>query len=271
MSFDYEKSIWGASKAKLGWSEPTDTRLRRLLKAFNNLNAASRVLEVGCGAGSFIRALKTQRPELNCFGTDISREAISRAQSQDNSVVYNVCSDNSLPYEDGFFDGIFLIDVLEHVSWPENLLLEINRVLKTGGTLFIFVPCEGDFLSFWNLLNIFGLKQNVTKIFAGHVNNFSRSDISRLMNVSGFLITRKSYAEHLFGQVVGIASFFAMRNKQKKSGGKFNNEEFFAEFSAGRGELFSLFKRAINGLVVLESKLFSWLPSPNVFIKAVKK
>ncbi|HET7333269.1 class I SAM-dependent methyltransferase [Dyella sp.] len=46
----------------------------------------------------------------------------------------------SLPFVESIFDTVLLLEVLEHVSDPEDVLSEIRRVLKPGGKLLLSVP-----------------------------------------------------------------------------------------------------------------------------------
>lgn len=46
----------------------------------------------------------------------------------------------SLPLADNSIDHALLLDVLEHIPRPELCLAELNRVLKSGGSLTIQVP-----------------------------------------------------------------------------------------------------------------------------------
>ncbi len=154
MAFNYEQSIWGRGEAGKRWSDPTSIRLRRALKALGHLPKHAKVLEVGCGAGQFIRAIHRFRPDLESFGCDISQAAIALAKKSADGVDYAVSTD-ALPYVDGAFDAVLIFDVLEHVAHPGLLLGEVGRVLKRGGLFFAFVPCEGDWLSLWHLLRFF--------------------------------------------------------------------------------------------------------------------
>lgn len=271
MTFDYEKSVWGTGTATLSFADPSNIRLRRVLRAIKNLPAGARLVEVGCGAGAFIRAVKAARPELLCFGTDLSKEAIAAALAQNDGVVYSPCGENSMPFADADFDALIFIDVLEHVFWPANFLGEVNRVLKVGGTLAAFVPCEGDSLSLWRWLDSIGLKMNLTRIFAGHVNYFSREQLLKLLDAAGFYVQNKSYSEHVFGQILGVAAFYSMKNRQRSQGGQLNNEAYFRDLGRKGGRAYALLRSAANFLVSLESMLFNGIPSPNAFITAIKR
>jgi 2-polyprenyl-3-methyl-5-hydroxy-6-metoxy-1,4-benzoquinol methylase len=46
-------------------------------------------------------------------------------------------------YPDSYFDVITMLDVLEHVTSPKDVLKEANRILKNGGMLVVNTPdCE---------------------------------------------------------------------------------------------------------------------------------
>lgn len=289
MPFNYEQSIWGQGTATLKWSDPASFRLRQCLKSFKKIPSGAKVLELGCGAGQFIRAIKKIRPEWNCYGCDISQTAIDAAKNTNdgvhpvklaaegghpalrgfNGVNYDLSTADKLLYPNEYFDAVAFFDVLEHVADPAGLIAEIYRVLKPGGILYAFVPCEGDVLSLWHWLDKFGLKNDLTKKFAGHINYFSRAEVGDLLLANGFSVVRRRYSEHCLGQKVGIWSFFMMnRAVKKQGGGQINNEQYFARFNS-RGA--SGLKKIGNTLINLESFIWQRLPSPNLHITAVKK
>lgn len=272
MTYNYEKNIWGNNKATLSLSDPSNIRLRRLLHNLKSLPADAKILEVGCGAGSFIRAIKESHPDLDCYGTDLSQSAINQANKLNNNISFSVCGDNYFPYPNSHFDFIFFTDVLEHVNWPENFLVEIKRVLKDNGVLFLFIPCEKDVFSIWKYLNILGLKKDLTKKFAGHINYYSRKEVINLLDRVGFNVLDKTYAEHFFGQILGVTAFSLLNLRYKKTGEINNNEQYFSTKKNGLGNsLLNIIKISINSLISLESIVLSEIPSPNMFILAEKK
>lgn len=272
MSFNYEQSIWGKGEASLRWSDPTSFRLKQSLKAIKNLPSGARVLEVGTGAGQFTRALKKIRPELHVYGCDISREAIEYAVKTEDGVVYALSTPEKLPYDQNFFDAVLIFDVLEHVEDVDGTLQEIYRVLKPQGLLYCFVPCEGDWLSLWHLLEKLHLKRNLTQRYAGHINYFSRRELRNQLHKHHLELVSARYGEHVLGQLLGVISFTLMhRTAQKKQLSQLNNETFFAEKTEQSGGWYQVVKNVINSLIYLESLVGSWIPSPNVHYVVRKK
>lgn len=270
--FDYEQSIWGHGNASLRLSSPTSFRLRQSLSAIAKLPSGAKVLELGCGAGQFIREIKKIRPDLACYGCDISQQAIAIAKQANDGVIYDLSAENKSVYEDNFFDAVLIYDVLEHVENPGLILSEVNRVLKSGGVFYSFVPCEADPLSFWNLLHKLGLKKEFTKMYAGHINKFSRRSLVDLVRSHGFAVARIRYSEQILGQLLGLAAFFSMdRFAQKNKLHQVNNEQYFDNLGQKGGGALRVIKNIVNSLVALESIIFSRVPSPNVHLVVVKQ
>ncbi len=271
MDFDYSKTLWGRGTASLSMGSPTSIRLRECLRALRGLPDNASVLEVGCGAGQFIRALQQLRPGWQCHGCDISAPALTAARWYNDGVSYQLANDEKLPYNSEFFDAVVVFDVLEHVDNPAAFLAEIRRVLKPGGILYCFVPCEGDSLSFWHWLDMVGLKKNLTRRFAGHIQYFSRAAVNNLCSEAGYAVMSRRYSEHVLGQLLGIAVFMLMaRSARALNQTQLNNEEFFQQLPVGPGGIGLLGRRMVNALVSLESFLLCRVPSPNLHI-VVKK
>lgn len=271
MAFDYEQSLWGRGSASRAWSSPTSIRLRYAERMLGSLHPGARVLEVGCGAGQFIRAIKRYRPDLACSGSDISAKAIAAAQEAYDGVTYTVSSEDKLPFTNDTFDAVLVFDVLEHVSNPGLFLQEIRRVLDRGGLLYLFVPCEGDSLSLWHLLDRVHLKQSITRLYAGHIQYFSRATLRNLLSEQGFLVQSVRYSEHILGQLIGVVSFYMTHRLARKQGlAQLNNEEYFATSHLQQNYLVKILKQLVNIFVFYESSLFRFIPSPNVHVVAKK-
>ncbi|MFQ5399222.1 MAG: class I SAM-dependent methyltransferase [Anaerolineae bacterium] len=85
-----------------------------------------RVLEIGCGTGLL------QDIVDDYIGIDL---AASSSQFMHKPFV--VCSATALPFPDNSFDGVWSFWVLEHVTEPSNMLAEMRRVTKPGGSSFV--------------------------------------------------------------------------------------------------------------------------------------
>ena len=96
------------------------------------------LLDVGCGEGLFLEI--AQDRGFNCFGIDISLQAIKRSH---NKVISNkACVDKAehLPFFKDSFDYVVCLGSLEHISYIKQGLKEIKRVLKKDGKVLFHVP-----------------------------------------------------------------------------------------------------------------------------------
>ena len=98
-----------------------------------------RVLDLGCAGGFMAEALDARGAIVT--GIDPAEEAIAAARAHarqgGREITYDIGVGEALPYDDGRFDAVVCVDVLEHVADLEKTIREIGRVLKPGG-LFLF-------------------------------------------------------------------------------------------------------------------------------------
>lgn len=73
--------------------------------------------DFGCNDGAFINALKSKNIG-RLVGVDVSKEAIKKGlqRFQDLELI-QICEDASLPFDDGTFSSVTILDVLEHGQW----------------------------------------------------------------------------------------------------------------------------------------------------------
>ena len=83
------------------------------------------VLEVGSGSGDMLECVAGS----GRVGCDLSIEML-RARARRYETPCVVGAGEELPFRDGRFDGVFLINVLEHVSDVERVVAECARVMR---------------------------------------------------------------------------------------------------------------------------------------------
>jgi len=96
--------------------------------------AGRRVLDVGCGKGRFARVLREEQPEAEIWGLDISEKMLRFVPE---GIHTRAGSMTELPFPDGFFDGAYATESLEHAVEIEKSVSEICRVVKPGGRIAI--------------------------------------------------------------------------------------------------------------------------------------
>lgn len=104
-----------------------------------------RVLDVGCNRGSIEALFHQQHPEKASRtvidGVDISAEAIGQAQALElPACTFRTYDGVELPFDDDSVDLVIMVEVIEHVVRKEELLKDVYRVLRPGGTLFFSTP-----------------------------------------------------------------------------------------------------------------------------------
>ena len=121
--------------------EPWEWERRRAMLV-GEVRPGERVLDLGCGAGRFVKALAEAGADP--VGIELAEAALDRARrNAPGAHLRLVEPDGSLPLEHGSVDLVWCSEVLEHVADTEHLLLEARRVLKPGGGLLITVPYHG--------------------------------------------------------------------------------------------------------------------------------
>jgi SAM-dependent methyltransferase len=96
-----------------------------------------RFLDVGCGDLEFLLRIKEIAPER--YGLDISEYSSWKHHPEIRTQLFDL-DRGGIPFEDGFFDGVSMLMVLEHVFDPFHAVREVSRVLKSGGHFVVNVP-----------------------------------------------------------------------------------------------------------------------------------
>jgi SAM-dependent methyltransferase len=160
-----------------------DNYYRDIRKVIGFLGSDARLLEIGCAAGEssrrILQFLSGQHFEVSEHDPRLVRKL------QENGFPLKVIQESvyELYREDGSFDGVFFLEVMEHLRDPHQALRELFRVSRKY--VIISVPHE----PIWRLLNL--LRGKYWGKFGntpGHINHWSLPALKDLVSQYGKII-----------------------------------------------------------------------------------
>lgn len=125
----YEPTSW--------WFRSRNRLIGRTIRA--EFADARTVLEVGCGTGYTLYALRGALPGARLTGTELFDEGLALARQRWSDVTLLQADARALPFGEQF-DLVGAFDVIEHIDDDDRALREAYRVLRPGGGLLITVP-----------------------------------------------------------------------------------------------------------------------------------
>ena len=98
-------------------------------------------LDLGCGTGEMLKLILQEDAGKELYGIDLSEKMLHVAKSKLPEQVKLLLGDSeALPFPDNTFDVVDCNDSFHHYPSPMNVLREVQRVLKPGGT-FLMGDC----------------------------------------------------------------------------------------------------------------------------------
>jgi SAM-dependent methyltransferase len=155
---------------------------KRLLSWCEDLPIDARILDVGCGDGFHLNLLKKYgKKSWTVEGIDFDKRAVKMAEKSGLKV--HLGSIETLDLPENTFDLALMIQTIEHLEKPFEILAVIKSVLKKGGKLVI-VTDNTDSLDFKLFKNGYWGGYH----FPRHWNLFNQSSLARLAEKAGFEI-----------------------------------------------------------------------------------
>jgi SAM-dependent methyltransferase len=155
-------------------------RRRALLLA--EARPGERVLDLGCGAGRFLAALREAGADP--VGVELAEAALERARANVPAADLRLVEeDGSLPLEHGSVDLVWCSEVLEHVADTEHVLLEVRRVLRPDGRLLVTVPYHGRVKA--ALIGLLRFDRHFDPT-GQHLRFYTRRSLARTLTAAGF-------------------------------------------------------------------------------------
>lgn len=155
-------------------------RLDEIIAGFSSYKRGGRLLDVGCGAGTFMQAAR--RSGWEAVGVEVSATAAEHNRAEGFEVFNGELAEARYP--EGHFDVVVLSEVLEHVSEPREMLREVLRVMRPGGLLWATTPNGQGFSA-----RALGLKWSAVSP-PEHLHLFSRGAVESLLTEVGFARAR---------------------------------------------------------------------------------
>ena len=151
----------------------------RIEKIKHILRPDMKVLEIGCSAGHFLKAVSPSVAE--CVGLEYNASDVEFVR---NVLEFPVWSEplekTNCPFE--YFDMVAMFQVFEHVADPVSFLAQVGRCLKKGGYLVIEVPNIND-----ALLSVYDIPSYAEFYFREpHVFYYSLDTLKRMVKGCGF-------------------------------------------------------------------------------------
>jgi len=159
-----------------------------LLDDFARFGAPGRLLEVGCAGGTLLQ-LASERG-WQARGVEFSASAVAHARARGVEVFQGDLIAAGFP--DQSFDLVYMGDVLEHVPDCRRTLLEVARVLRPGGHLYLRGPITTHSLARGLALGVMGGlgKTIVLREPPYHLWEFTPGPLRRLLQSTGFDVVR---------------------------------------------------------------------------------
>jgi SAM-dependent methyltransferase len=146
-----------------------------------------RVLDVGCGTGSFGASIR-KRTGCEVWGVESNAGSIQKAEQNIDKVFHGYFGPE-LDLPPGYFDCIVFNDVLEHMLDPAWALGLARNLLCKGGCIVASIPNIRHFPTVWRLVIAREWEYRESGILdKTHLRFFTRKSIIRLSHEAGFKI-----------------------------------------------------------------------------------
>jgi SAM-dependent methyltransferase len=183
----FEENYWGVVcdpdgvARDIGKERDQKRELAATELSFINALSPGKVLDIGCGTGAILEGIDDVWDK---YGVEISKYAATEAKKYAN-IYLGELKDAAYPSQ--HFDVVILFHVIEHLTSPEDVLIEVRRILKDGGRLLVGTPdfdsgCAQRFNEKFRLLH------DVT-----HISLFSNESLQRLLNDFGFNVRKTEF------------------------------------------------------------------------------
>jgi len=161
-----------------------------------SINENSIILDIGCFEGDLLKQIRELNSSCKLYGVEKHKADFKQIENCD----FRIADAEHLPFDEKFFDSVFILDVLEHIKDYEKVINEIHRVLKPNGICIISGPTESWFYKTCRYL----WRRKISS--SAHL--YSIYDLERGFERNNFqLSARNSLPGHMLPQLFRISVF----------------------------------------------------------------
>jgi SAM-dependent methyltransferase len=176
--------VTAAVEASSFWCRTRNRVLKQVFERFTERTAPLEVLEIGCGIGGVIGALRGIA-NLRLTGSEIYIQGLQYAKAKMPDVDFIQLDATAIPFRDTF-DAVGAFDVLEHIPDDELVMRQVRDSLRPGGVFVVTVP---QYQWMWSRLDE----------IVHHKRRYSRRMLVERLQRSGFeVIYTTSFVTTLF-------------------------------------------------------------------------
>ncbi len=156
-----------------------------------------KILDIGAWTGPFEALIYNEAKEITAV--DVEEKALKVLKKNLPRVQTVKAFSHKLPFLNETFEVVTFWDVLEHIPIGYELasIIEINRVLRKGGYLFLATPSK----NFWSNL------MDPAYWLAGH-RHYTKNQLVGMLKDAGFEIEKTEKAGSFFSSFYAISFYF---------------------------------------------------------------
>ena len=132
-------------------------RKRIKINKIENLIRNKKIVDFGCGHGNFLMSMIKFKPK-KCVGIDYGKNSIDYANKfrkkfyPDQNISFLIRSVYQSKLKKNYFDFAIQNGVFHHLDYENKAYVEVHRVLKSGGYLWVYTDGGGGIRDFvWDL------------------------------------------------------------------------------------------------------------------------
>lgn len=149
-----------------------------------------KILEVGCGNGATLCALKKNMKAHQVYGVEISDKLSKYLEEHLDGFITGDVELLNIPFEENSFDFIIFGDVLEHLVSPEIVLRKYGKLLKKDGYIIASIPNIKYYSVLLNLIFFDKFEYTESGILdKSHLRFFTKKQIIKMFQSENFEIT----------------------------------------------------------------------------------